>query len=159
MVNVCPTWPQKGHGTSNHGNETKGTTVTYAMRKETLFDAGRPWSGIRIAGPDPRADTCRVLRLIDQEDKTMTSRLALLPLAVLLMAAMPVKADEPAQAILNASDDQCFHGPDLVDCAVKPDTDQARAADQCWHGPNLVDCATAPDTATAHATGGTTSPR
>jgi hypothetical protein len=109
--------------------------------------------------PDRRADTCRILRLNEQEDRTMTSRFALLPLAVLLMAAMPVKADEPARATLNASDDQCYHGPNLVDCAVKPDTDQARADDLCWHGPNLVDCATAPDKATAHATGGTTSPR
>jgi len=133
--------------------------MTYAMRKEPLFDAGRVWSGIRIVGSEHRADTCRVLRLIDQEDRNMKTRFALLPLAVLLMAAMPVKADAPARATLNASDDQCHHGPNLVDCAVKPDTDQARADDQCWHGPNLVDCATAPDRVTAHATGGTTRPR
>lgn len=89
----------------------------------------------------------------------MKTPFALLPLAVLLMAAMPVKADAPAPATLNASDDQCFHGPDLVDCAVKPDMDQARANDQCWHESNLVDCAITPDTVTARATGGTTSPR
>jgi hypothetical protein len=81
---------RKSHGTSNHGNETRGRNMAYAMQEETVCDAGRAWFGIRVVFPECRPDTCRVMRLNEQEDRTMTTRFTLLPQAVLLMVAMLV---------------------------------------------------------------------
>jgi hypothetical protein len=72
----------------------------------------------------------------------MTFRFASSPLAAALMAAMaamPAQADE--QTLDHArTDAECYHGPDVVDCAIVANIDQAKSDDQCWHGPDMVAC-------------------